>query len=274
MARHAKTQRMIDEAIEILRGFRPMTVRQVYYQLVSRQAIKNNGSQYEAVCKALVAARKEGLIPWSWIEDRTRRPRSVSMWSDLSSFGDAVLSAYRRDIWATQPDYFEVWLEKDALSGLFEETLKPFGVTLNVGRGYDGWSSIKAASARLTDDDSILYFGDLDPSGVDMERSLQKRLAELGCRPTFTRYALTVADIAKYNLPQDFAKKTDSRFKAFVKEFGDISVEIDALPTNVLLARLKSEVESRLDMDALEETRADEETERDKLTVAIERMTA
>jgi len=35
-----------------------------------------------------------------------------------------------------------VWLEKDALSGIFEVVLGEYGVTLNVGRGYDGWDSI------------------------------------------------------------------------------------------------------------------------------------
>ena len=42
-------------------------------------------------------------------------------------------------MWADQPRYCECWLEKDALSGIFEEVLEPYGVTLNVGRGFDGW---------------------------------------------------------------------------------------------------------------------------------------
>jgi hypothetical protein len=75
MTRHAKTQRIIDEAATILAAFHPMTVRQVYYQLVSRQVVENNREQYQAVSDALVAARREWTIRWDWIEDRLRGVR-------------------------------------------------------------------------------------------------------------------------------------------------------------------------------------------------------
>ena len=71
-----------------------LTVRQVYYQLVSRQVIENNRSQYQAVSNALVGARKTGEIPWDWIEDRLRRPRTVSMWEGLSDFADSARTVY------------------------------------------------------------------------------------------------------------------------------------------------------------------------------------
>ena len=74
MAKHAKTLRLVGQAENILSAHHPMTVRQVYYQLVSRQVIKNSRSQYQAVSNALVDARKKGVIPWDWIEDRLRRP--------------------------------------------------------------------------------------------------------------------------------------------------------------------------------------------------------
>ena len=91
MTRHAKTARPIEEAAAVLTDHHPMTLRQVYYQLVSRQVLKNNRSQYQALSKALVTARREGLIPWEWIEDRLRRPRRVSMWDDLPDFAIAGL---------------------------------------------------------------------------------------------------------------------------------------------------------------------------------------
>ena len=174
-----------------------MTVRQVYYQLVSGQVIKNSRGQYQGVSNALVSARQEGTIPWNWIEDRLRQPRTVSMWEDLADFSNAACFWYRRDVWATQPAYLEVWLEKDALSGVFEDVLKPFGVTLCVGRGYDGWDSIHKAADRYGDGDgvTVLYFGDFDPSGEDMVRSLRERLGFLGTSPEIIKCALTLDDV-------------------------------------------------------------------------------
>jgi len=190
------------------------------------------------------------------------------MWDNLSDFADTCRRSYRRDIWATQPVHVETWLEKDALSGIFEEALAPFGVTLNVGRGYDGWSSIQRAAQRFNSKTvpvAVLYFGDFDPSGVDMVRSLIERLAALDANPEVVKCALTREDIAQYNLPPDFAKKTDTRAAGFIAKHGDISVELDALPTDILRRRLIEAVESRMDLSALEATKALEDGERTRL---------
>lgn len=262
MSKHEKTVQIIEIAEEILSEGNPMTVRQVYYQLVSRQVIKNNRGQYQAVSNALVRARREGIIPWEWIEDRLRRPRQVSMWSGLPSFAETCRISYRRDVWEAQPNYLEVWLEKDALSGIFEDVLNPYGVTLNVGRGYDGWDSIHNAAERYADKTAtVLYFGDFDPSGEDMVRSLVSRLEDQDAQPEVIKCALTREDIQRYKLPPDFAKKTDTRTAAFIVKHGDISVELDALPPGVLRNRLEEEVSRRMDLKALKKIKKLEERE-------------
>lgn len=271
MGRHAKTAHLIEQALDILRGLHPMTVRQIYYQLVSRQVIKNNRGQYQAVSKALVHARQEETIPWEWIEDRLRRPRAVPMWDGLPAFATTACRAYRRNVWDSQTVYLEVWLEKDALSGIFEGILDHYGVTLNVGRGYDGWDSLHNAAGRFGDGDGVvvLYFGDFDPSGEDMVRSLRDRLAWFGCEPEIVKCALTEDDVERYELPPDFAKVTDSRTAKFIEKYGDVSVEIDALPIDVLRARLREEVERHIDMEALRVTLETEEEERAELSALL-----
>jgi len=268
----AKTIRLIEIAKEILLEGHPMTVRQVYYRQVSRQVIKNNRGQYQAVSNALVEARRSGVIPWEWVEDRLRRPRLVSMWAGLPEFAETCRRSYRRDVWETQSNYLEVWLEKDALSGIFENVLNPYGVTLNVGRGYDGWDSIHNAAQRYIEKPpaTVLYFGDFDPSGEDMFHSLIKRLGDQGATPEIIKCALTREDITRYELPPDFAKKTDTRTPAFILKHGDISVELDALPPDVLRARLEDEISSRMDLEALKEIKTLEETERAELVKLLE----
>jgi hypothetical protein len=272
MGHHSKTRELIEAAAEILAAHHPQTVRQVFYQLVSRQVIENTRGAYQSVSKALVSARREGIVPWEQIEDRLRRPRHVSMWDGLGDFATTAAGAYRRDLWADQIVRVEVWLEKDALSGIFEDILDPYGVTLNVGRGFDGWSSIHEASRRLGDDDTVLYFGDFDPSGEDMVRSLRERLGHLGSRPEIIKSALVFDDIARYRLPPDFTKATDTRRSAFVAKWGDVSVELDALPIEVLQARIVAEVEERMDLGALATTRRQEENERRLLIDALARI--
>ena len=272
MAKHKRTEAILDQAIDILANYHPMTVRQVYYRLVSRQIIDNNRSQYQAVSNILVEARKSGAIPWGWIEDRLRKPRHISMWDDLADFAHTAVHSYRRDVWATQAGYVECWLEKDALSGVFEQVLADYGITLNVGRGYDGWDSIHSAAMRFGTGKgtTVLYYGDFDPSGEDMVRSLQERLAFFGCEPEIVKCALTLDDVQRYNLPPDFAKKTDTRAAAFIEKWGDMAVELDALPPDVLQTSLKNEVEKRMDMAALASVKLQERRDKAELLAKLE----
>lgn len=267
MGIHEKTKHLINEIYKTLEPNYPMTVRQVYYQLVSRQVLENNKSEYQRLSNALVYARQEGIIPWDWIEDRIRRPKVISYWDNLQDFLETVRNSYRKSPWEGQNYYVEVWLEKDALSGIFEEILSYYRIILNVGRGYDGWSSIYLASQRLGSGENcvILYFGDFDPSGEDMVRSLEERLAFFNCRPLILKSALTFDDILKYNLPPDFTKTRDKRRKKFVEKWGDIAVELDALPVDVLRERIKNEVERFFDLEKFNEILKMEENEIVKL---------
>jgi len=186
------------------------------------------------------------------------------MWDSPDEVLWVALRAYRRKVWTDQPEYVEVQLEKDALSAIFEDMLRPYGVTLNVGRGYTSWSAIKEAADRYGDGEgvTVLYYGDFDPSGQDMVRSLEENLGELGSFPEIVKCALTSEDIERYALPPDFTKAKDTRRDAFIERHGDVAVELDALPGSVIRERLRDEVEARMDLDALSRTRQLERDEK------------
>ena len=250
---HKKTLALIGAARQVLEEYHPMTLRQVYYQLVSRQVISNNKSQYQRLSRALVTARQLSMIPWEWIEDRTRQPRHVDMWDGLADFIETVRHSYRRDVWPDQPEYIEVWLEKDALSGIFSKITEEYGITLVVGRGYNSWSAFHAAASRFSQIEKpivILYFGDFDPSGEDIVRAINESLLFFGTSPKLEKVALTRNDISEYNLPPDFTKASDTRQASFVEKYGDIAVELDALPLRVLEEKIRRSIESHVDMDS------------------------
>lgn len=250
-----------------------MTLRQVHYRLAATQVIENTLNQYKCLSTTLVKARQSGLIPWEWIEDRIRQPRIVSMWKGLNQFVDDVRDAYKKDVWETQPRYVEVWLEKDALSGIFEPITSEYGVTLVVGRGYNSWSALKDAADCFEGygkPGSILYFGDFDSSGEDIPRALEESLNDLGMYLHVEKVALNPEDIKAYNLPPQLAKKTDSRSKAFVEKHGDIAVELDALLPSILRTKLRQSIETNLDLSALETVRKKEADERSELLALLD----
>jgi hypothetical protein len=193
-----------------------------------------------------------------------RRPHDVQMWAGVPSFGADIVNSYRREVWSTQPRYIELLVEKDALSGIFTNILWPYGVTLNVSRGYDSWSAIKETADRLAryDNPLILMFTDFDPSGQDMVVSLRERLGWFGINFEIEKVALTRQDIRDNRLPPNFTKKTDTRAAAHIAAHGDISVELDALPVEVLRERIRSCIEDNMDLAALAKVRRREAKDR------------
>jgi hypothetical protein len=136
VSRHKKTRILIEAAAEILAPHHPMTVRQVFYQLVSGRVIEKPAEPTKLFQRPWFAARQESSIPWDKIEDRTRKPRHVLMWAGLGEFASEAAAAYRRDVWARQPTPVETWLEKDALSGIFASSAS--------GRVESGLTSVPA----------------------------------------------------------------------------------------------------------------------------------
>jgi len=282
MARQAKAQQLIDQAYAILAADNPMTVRQVYYQLVARLVVPNCQASYDRVQRMLVDARNEGDIPMEWIEDRLRKGRGslhgyVSRKHFVATLPDKIRQltfTYYRDIWADQPHYIEVWVEKDALSGIFDRVLMTgdYDIGLNVCRGYTSLSAIAEAAQRLNRerDPLILYFGDFDPSGEDMARDIPERLVQLGCYARLQKVALTREQIARYQLPPNFEKETDKRAPAFIQRYGpNSSVELDALSTAGLRGIITEAVESALNMDTFHALREREKQEREQLAASL-----
>jgi len=271
---HDKTKNLIDEAYKVLQEYNPMTLRQCYYQLVSKHIIDNNFGQYKRLSNALVQARQQAIIPWEWIEDRSREAKTVSMWNDLEDFMYTVSRAYRKNVWDNQPNYIEVWVEKDALSGIFEDITSRYGVTLAVGRGYNSWSACKNAVQRINYHNkptTLLYFGDFDPSGEDIVRALSEGINffETSHEIIVKKMALTKEDVLTYNLPPDFTKKTDTRSKAFIAKYGDMAVELDALPLPILQERIRNSIEENIDMTALNKVYQQEAKERAQLRTLL-----
>ena len=264
-----KTLDLIEAAKEVLELQNPMTLRQTYYQLVARHVIDNNKNEYQKLSLALVWARQAGIIPWEWIEDRTRQPRQVSMWSNLMSFFDTVKRSYRKNVWENQENYVVLWVEKDALSGIFQRIANDYGVTVVVGRGYNSWS-IKKELADIFESYGkkpiILYFGDFDPSGEDIFRDLEEsfKFFQISLKK-IEKVSLTKEDILKYSLPPDFAKKTDTRAKSFIEKNGDMAVELDALPLNILQEKIKTSIEAHIDMKKFMTVLSEQEREQKEI---------
>lgn len=233
-----------------------LTLRQLYYQLVSRDKIPNNVKEYAKLSTLLVKGRMAGIVDWDGIEDRIRVP-FIPYWVD--DVDDAIkdtIEQYRLDRQKGQEVYIELWVEKDALSGVLKPITSHYHINLMVNRGYSSCSAMHDAYTRMIEyakQDKliyILYLGDHDPSGLDMLRDIQERLAEFGLfNFEIIHIGLTSNQVKKYNPPPNPAKFSDPRAKWYVENFGKTSWEVDALNPKILNQLIKTEIENLIDMD-------------------------
>jgi hypothetical protein len=242
----------------------PMTVRQVFYRLVAAGIIaKSEGEYKHTVCRLLTEMRLSGEIPFGWIADNTRWMRKPATYSSVEQALRRTAEAYRRALWDNQSVYVELWLEKDALAGVLMEETGPYDVPLMVTRGYLSLSYLYEAAQQLQacgKPAHLFYFGDYDPSGLDITRNVEDRLRQFtpGAEITFTRVAVTRTQIDAWHLLTRPTKQSDSRSKGFTGE----SVEVDSIPPRTLRALARTCIEHHLDAAQLEVLRLAETQER------------
>lgn len=269
------TKTRIDQANEIIaeyqaQGFK-LTLRQLYYQFVSRDLIPNTVQSYKSLGDVVNDGRLAGLIDWDAIEDRTRNLRSSPHWSSPRSIARACADQFAVDLWDTQDNYVEVWIEKDALVGVIEGICIEFDVPHFACRGYTSQSEMWGAAQRLIERENrgkkttIIHLGDHDPSGIDMTRDIQDRLELFGSTAVIHRIALVFDQIEQYNPPPNPAKTTDARYQSYADKYGDESWELDALEPRVIVDLIREAVQDQIDQDAWEEALERQKTGRDQL---------
>jgi hypothetical protein len=273
--------KLIDQANEIIteyqrQGF-DLTLRQLYYQFVARGLIANKLTEYKRLGEAINEARIGGLVDWDAITDRTRNLHQLATWTDPADRLHWAARTYRTDKWESQDTRVEVWVEKEALAGVFQDICDRLEVPMFACRGYVSQSEMHAAAKRLEEYADggqsvvLLHFGDHDPSGIDMTRDILERLDLFSPGVVeVRRLALNMDQVRRYNPPPNPAKLTDSRCEGYMAIHGNQSWELDALDPTQLAALVRDEVEDIRDPDRWKDAVRAQEKERRQLTDASE----
>lgn len=244
-----KANEIIDEYLKA--GYK-LTLRQLYYQFVARNIIPNTIQNYKNLGSLISDARLGGFIDWESIEDRTRELVGRPHWDNPHEIVQACAKQYHVDWWKGQDVIPEVWIEKDALAGVFDRVCREFDVPFFSCRGYNSQSAMWESAQRIggrDQDTVILHFGDHDPSGIDMTRDMKSRLEmfEVGDRFVMNRIALTKDQVTRYKLPPNPAKETDSRHAAYIAKHGTKCWELDSLDVKVLSGLVQRNIEKLID---------------------------
>jgi hypothetical protein len=254
----------LDELIiEVVEQDYPVSLRGVYYRVVSAGGVDKTEHAYRAVGRRLLELRRHGEIPYDRITDGTRsvvRPRS---YDDLADALTDTAYLYRRNQWRNQAVEVHIFTEKDAITGVIERVTEQWNVPLGVLRGYCSETfAYDMAQAIIASGKPVFVYqlGDHDPSGVGAWQDFQRKIAKFApdADMTFQRLAVTPAQIALYQLPTRPTKKSDTRSRGWVGG----SVEVDAIPAPTLRNIVSDAIEQHIDTEELAQIEMFEQSER------------
>jgi hypothetical protein len=249
-----KSLEIIGAAHRILSEINPASVRAVCYKLFNEKLIPNmSKGQTDRVGRLLTSAREDGLIPWEWIVDGTREIDRVASWSNPDALLRAAAEQYRMSRWDQQAVRVLLCSEKSTIAG----TVKPITDKFQVGflslHGYSSTTSAHDLATMSVQDNKpliLFYIGDYDPSGMHMsEVDLPRRIEQYGGRASIQRIALTQTDVLTRGLPgfPTDDKTRDPRHPWYVKRYGTLFWELDALDPNILRDRVEQHIMSLID---------------------------
>jgi hypothetical protein len=159
-----------------------MTLRQLYYALISAGAIPKVETQYARLKTVMRDLREDGTVPWDWLVDHTRPVFEARTFDSIEGLLADSANLYRRDLMRQQEVAIQLWAESDSIGSVIARTANRYCISTFIGRGYSArgylWDAAKDAVAanRAGKKVHILHVGDFDPSGEDIYRDVEETL--------------------------------------------------------------------------------------------------
>jgi len=186
----AEVHQLEAQIYNVLLEDHPQSVRHVFYRMTDprlRVSIPKSEAGYVQVQTRMVKMRRDGLLPYNWITDTTRRGYHVSTYTDRGDFLRSVASFYRGDVWASHKTHVEVWCESRSIAGVIQGTCEKYAVSLYPAGGFSSLSLAHQAATYIRNSIDyggktgalIFYVGDYDPAGVLIDRCIESELDAL-----------------------------------------------------------------------------------------------
>lgn len=248
-----------------------LTLRQLYYQLVSRNYIPNEEAAYNRLGRIVSRGRKAGMLPWDVITDKERSLRYLPNYEDPSEIVRQSAGRFYVDLWEDQVCRPEILVEKKALESVVRTPANRLDVDYAACKGYisDTFAWQMARRHRRYEEDGqmpvVIHLGDHDPSGINMTEDIRQRLHLYGAHTKVERVALNMDQIEEHDPPPQPAKVSDSRYEEYVKNYGDESWELDALPPDLLQEIVRDAVEKHRNDERWQERKELQEEYKEKL---------
>lgn len=293
-APYKKARRLLGHVGEVLRTYAqhlPLTVRQIYYRLVSTHSdYPKTNAFYRSLVETLARARRGGLIPWNAIRDDGVTTELVGAgYAGLEDFKRALEVAaanFSLDKAIHQPTQIFVLCEASGMVPQLVHACAGYPVTVRSSGGMDSVTA-KYDLARLClgQDSLVLHVGDYDPTGLSVFHQLafdvaamieDIRRAEGQPFKTYAclRVGVLTEHVAQYGLVTGIVKDGDRAKTWFPGIAGDptVTCEAEALPPDVLAGLVRGAVADAVNIGSLMRIMDAERDLRDQAVRAVAQL--
>lgn len=232
---------MVRRILQTVKGYSRLTIRQMYYILISRFKYPATRAFYKRLDRYLSKIRRANPKVHIKFVDPTRQ------------FFIPPLP-YRR---------IEIWVEKDSIRIFMGKRPAKYRLGIQVLRGFASLSMYRRAleRARKRGVTTVLYIGDFDPSGLLIESVAQEEMNhKTGIK--FVRLALTIQQIKRFKPPSRPVNLKDSRAKEYIEKYGDRCWEVEAIRPRTLYRLIETGLKEAVPPEYLAETEARERAAR------------
>ncbi len=251
-------------------GYR-LTARQLFYQLVARNLVKNTKASYDYLLPKLRDGRMREYVDWDYIEDRLREVTIPLAFEDVSEALSTLQDQYRLDRQENQPYRIEIWAEKDSVSQVLAPVAEEYGLPFLVGRGQFSVSCLFETRKRWLEDGRpvrVLFFGDHDPTGIlSIEKNVRETMLDMA--PEIDQKIIRVAVPTNPDylvlLQPNVIKEKDVNTKKYRKLYGTKCWELEAMDPADIKDLLVRVLERFLVLESYQEILAQEDKDKVRL---------
>jgi hypothetical protein len=220
-----------------------MTVRQLYYQMVSRKIIPFDNREYNKLITLIANGRNAGLIDWDHIVDRSRDSYQVPLFDSVSDALQQAADNYHIDLWEDMPTMPVIWYEKAGLAQIIGRVASKYNIEHMATRGENSLTWLHQVSQQT---DIILYLGDHDGHGVQISDGMAAKVKMYSNGgTTLKRIGISLDHGEEINAPKIPLKDVTNLSFDYRQRFGcGYGYEIDALDPKQLIDLIEEEIES------------------------------
>lgn len=283
---------ILDEGARIVRSYTTrVSLRQLFYRLIAARLLRNTRPEYSQLSARSAVRRRVGTFPR--LIDHGRSIHRETGWESVEERIDVIIHSsrwYERDHSEGQKHFLVIGVEKETLTAQMRAWFGDLYIPIVPVRGYSSETYDTSVKDMVRADGRpaiLLYVGDLDPSGEDIDRNF---IAQTDCWHRIVRVAvleehLKPRDEGGYDLIRGPGKPTDSRARAFIAKYGcyvdddgtrhpdvPIQVEVEALDPDDLRDLVQAAIDRYWSKKAHKKVLKRERRERKELARRLERL--